>query len=77
MASPIFWIKCETLENEYYDFCIFTLDESILPGISKPEEILEMIDKILPTMRSDLEKVPFKNKGFLVYNSKNKKGQQK
>ena len=77
MSTPISWLECETLENEYYDFCIFTMDESILPDISKPEEVLKIVDKILPTIRSDLEKVPFTNKEFLVYNSKNKEVQQK
>ena len=56
MARPIFWLECETLESEYYDFCIFTLDESVLlTDISKPGELLDLVDKILPSMRNKLE----------------------
>ena len=57
MATPGFWIDCEILDNETYDFCLFTVDKSIIDRnevpFPKPGEILLMVDNILPTLRKE------------------------
>ena len=80
MATPGFWIDCEILENETYDFCLFTVDKSIIDRnevpFPKPGEILLMVDNILPTLRKELKKLTFKIKGILVYQHDLKSQQQ-
>lgn len=74
------WVECEILENEDYDFCIYTVDKSLvyrddLP-LPKPGEILLIWDSILPGIRSKMTNIPFSKKGILVYSSDKKLQQQ-
>lgn len=79
MTAPGFWLNCEILENESCNFCIFTVDETVLnrgDQQTKPGEMLLIVDHVLPTMRKELKKVPFKIKGILVFNPQKKESQQ-
>ena len=50
MATPRFWIDSEILENETFDFCIFTVNKSIIDRnevpFPTPGEILLIVDNI-------------------------------
>ena len=77
MTAPGFWLNCEILENE--TFCIFTVDETVLNREDqqpKAGEMLVIVDQVLPTMRKELKKVPFKIKGILIFNPQKKESQQ-
>ena len=79
MTAPGFWLNCEILENEACNFCIFTVDETVLNREDqqpKPGEMLLIVDQVLPTLRRELRKVPFKIKGILVFNPHKKECQQ-
>ena len=69
MTAPGFCLNCEILENESFNFCIFTIDETVLnrdDQQSKAGEMLLIVDQVSPTMRKELKKVPFKIKGILI-----------
>ena len=79
MTAPGFWLNCEILENESFNFCIFTVDETVLHREDQQPKVGEMlliVDQVLPTMRKELKKVPFKIKGILIFNPQQKESQQ-
>ena len=79
MTAPGFLLNCEILENESFNFCIFTVDETVLNREDqqpKAGEMLLIVDQVLPTMRKEMKKVPFKIKGILIFNPQKKESQQ-
>ena len=80
MTAPGFWLNCEILENESFNFCIFTVDETVLNRKDhqpKAGEMLLIVDQVLPTMRKELKKVPFKIKEILIFNPQKKVNKNK
>ena len=80
MATSSIWVDSEIVQSKEDDFCLYSVDESIimrddLPAI-KPGEILLVVDNIIPTLRKYLEKYPLNKNGLLVY-TKDKKEEQK
>ena len=49
---------------------VFSLDETVLNREDqqpKPGEMLLIVDQVLPALRRELKKVPFKTKGILIF----------
>ena len=75
-----FWVECEVLMNEDFDLCLFSVDEDVIYRNDVPYphfgEILMNIDTVIPTLRSQLEKMKFSKKAILIHNKDKKESQQ-
>ena len=43
MTAPGFWLNCEILENESFNYCIFTVDETVLNREDQQPKAGEML----------------------------------
>ena len=43
MTAPGFWLNFEILENESFNFCIFTVDETVLNRENQQPKAGEML----------------------------------
>ena len=59
MARSGIWVDCEILESKEYDFSMYAVDSSniLRDGLQRElEETLIVIDTIIPTIKSEMER---------------------